>query len=194
MKDKKQLIIISLSVVVFDLVLSAYILGTKNSRRIAVNFETSVPAEEEHKYQFLQKSMSDYICSLSEELKIDSDLVVAILMAENPEFNPEAVHRNINGTIDCGLFQLNDRYIWTSFANAYWFDNVELDPFNWKHNSFLAIHHLAYLQSKLKVTDEIIMAYNCGINAVMADKIPDSTKSYLRKVKTNLFLLNQQVE
>ena len=194
----KEIVIICVVLVVM-VVFCAYILGTKNSRRIAVNFETSMSAEtassdEEHKYQFLQKPMSDYICSLSDELKIDSDLVVAILMVENPEFNPDAVHKNANGTIDCGLFQLNDRYIWTSFANAYWFDNIELDPFNWKHSAFLAIHHLAYLQSKLKVTDEVICAYNCGINAVMADKIPDSTKSYLKKVKTNLFLLNQQVE
>lgn len=189
---KSNLIISCVSAVVLLLVVFAYYLGTKNSRRVAVNFETSLPEEEQHKYQFLPEAMSDYICSLSDELSIDSDLVVAILMVENPEFNPEAVHRNTNGTIDCGLFQLNDRYIWTSFRDAYWFDNIELDPFNWKHSSFLAMHHIAFLQSKLKVTDEIIMAYNCGVGAVMSEKIPDTTKSYLRKVRTNLFLLKPE--
>lgn len=190
MKNKLW-IIISASAVLFMLVF-AYILGTAHEKRIAVNFETEeVQTEELHRYQFLQKDVSDYICSLSDELEIDSDLVVAILMAENPEFDPEAVHRNTNGTIDCGLFQLNDRYIWTSFKDAYWFDNIELNPFNWKHSSFLAIHHIAYLTKKAKVTDEVIMAYNCGVGAVMSGAVPETTKAYLKKVKTNLFLLKR---
>lgn len=189
---KEKLIAYSLSAVILMLVaLVFYILGTKNARRVAVNFDTVMPEEEQHKYQFLPEAMSNYICSLSNELNIDSDLVVAILMVENPEFNAEAVHRNINGTIDCGLFQLNDRYIWTSFRDAYWFDNIELNPFNWKHSSFLAIHHIAYLTKKAKVTDEVIMAYNCGVGAVMSGAVPETTKAYLKKVKTNLFLLKR---
>lgn len=195
-KITRKQTIITCCIVSFCLLLNinSYILGTKHSKRIAVNFELTQTEEEQHKYQFMPEAMSNYICSLSEELNVDSDLVVAILMVENSEFNPEAVHRNINGTIDCGLFQLNDRYIWTSFKSAYWFENIELDPFNWKHNSYLAIHHIGYLQSKLKVTDEIIMAYNCGISAVMSEQIPDSTKVYLKKVKTNLFLLKQEIK
>ena len=192
---KNNLYIIITGVCVSFVAITAYALGTVHEKRIAVNFETAeVHAEEPHRYQFLQKDISDYICSLSEELEIDSDLVVAILMAENPEFDPEAVHRNTNGTIDCGLFQLNDRYIWTSFKNAYWFNNIELDPFNWKHSAFLAIHHIAYLQKKMKVADEVIMAYNCGATTVMSGNIPDSTKVYLKKVKTNLYLLEREIE
>lgn len=192
MKNKLWIIISVSAVLLIALLVTAYTLGTSHEKKIAVNFETAeIQNEEPHKYQFLQKDVSDYICSLSDELEIDSDLVVAILMVENPEFNAEAVHRNINGTIDCGLFQLNDRYIWTSFKDAYWFDNIELNPFNWKHSSFLAIHHIAYLTKKAKVTDEVIMAYNCGVGAVMSGDIPDSTKAYLKKVKTNLFLLKR---
>ena len=193
MKNKLWLLISVSAVLFFALLVTAYCLGTVHEKRIAVNFETAeVHTEEPHRYQFLQKDISDYICSLSEELEIDSDLVVAILMAENPEFDPEAVHRNVNGTIDCGLFQLNDRYIWTSFKDAYWFHNIELDPFNWKHSAFLAIHHIAYLQKKMKVVDEVVMAYNCGATTVMSGNIPETTKVYLKKVKTNLFLLNPE--
>lgn len=191
---KNKILAVVAAVVLVVLLVTAYILGTAHEKRIAVDFETveiQIQNEEPHKYQFLQKDVSDYICSLSEELEIDSDLVVAILMAENPEFDPEAVHRNNNGTIDCGLFQLNDRYIWTSFKDAYWFDNIELNPFNWKHSSFMAIHHIAYLTKKAKVTDEVIMAYNCGIGAVMSGAVPETTKAYLKKVKTNLFLLKR---
>ena len=190
MKNKLY-IIITVSAVLF-LLIAAYILGTAHEKRIAVNFETEeVQTEEPHRYQFMPKEISDYICSLCEELEVDSDLAVSHLMTENPELDVDAVHLNINGTVDCGLWQLNDRYLWTSFKDAYWFENVELNPFNWKHNTYIAVHHIAYLQKKLKVTDDAIMAYNCGIAAVMSGDIPDSTKVYLKKVKTNLFLLKR---
>ena len=110
-------------------------------------------------------------------------------MVENPEFNQEAIHRNENGTIDCGLFQLNDRYVWTTFKASYWFDNIELDPFNWKHNAYIAMHHIKALQDQLKLQDEVIMAYNCGIGAVMNETVPAATKVYLAKVKNNIVLL-----
>ena len=180
------LILLSFSI---SCILSFYA-GKSKGRYIAVDFSIEdVVEDSEHKYSFLNKSLSDYICNLSAELGIDSDLVVSILMVENPEFNPDVMHKNINGTIDCGLFQLNDRYLWTTFKNSYWVDNIELDPFNWKHNCFIAMHHLAYLQEKLKVADEVVMAYNCGIGAVMNNEVPASTKVYLCKVKNNMVLL-----
>ena len=159
--------------------------------RVAINL--TIPEEEyeeePHKYGFLKKEVSDYICELSEKNEINPDLVVAILMVENPEFNPDAINRNENSTVDCGLFQLNDKYLWTTFKDNYWFDNVELDPFNWKHNTYIAISHIKYLNNNLKVQDDIILAYNCGIGAVMNNDIPYASKLYLKKVKNNLFLL-----
>lgn len=162
----------------------------KEKEKIILKIEDSVNEIEcEYKYDFIDYKIAVYIESLCEELNVDSDLIFAILMVENPEFNIEAINRNLNNTVDCGLFQLNDKYIWTDFKNRYWIKDIELDPFNWKHNSYLAIHHIKYLQDKLKVTDEIIMAYNCGITAVMKDEIPNSTKMYLAKVKNNIHLL-----
>ena len=185
------LVLVSFSI---SCILSFYA-GKSKGKYIAVDFSIEdVVEDSEHKYSFLNKSLSDYICNLSAELGIDSDLVVSILMVENPEFNPDVMHKNINGTIDCGLFQLNDRYLWTTFKNSYWVDNIELDPFNWKHNCFIAMHHLAYLQEKLKVADEVVMAYNCGIGAVMNNEVPASTKVYLCKVKNNMVLLKGNAE
>jgi hypothetical protein len=169
--------------------------GKKQTKVVAVDFTVEEETEQEigvWKYQFLKKELSDYICGLCNEMEINSDLIVAILMKENPEFNPEATHRNENGTIDVGMFQLNDRYVWTTFKDSYWFDNVELDPFNWKHNTYLAVHHIEYLQKQLKVMDDVIMAYNCGIGAVMNGDIPDRTKSYYANVKLNMKLLNKE--
>lgn len=196
--SKKEFVI---SLTVFLLLVSALFFGgmcvgsniaTENHSKI-VHVDLDVTEEtvtdETWKYPFLNQQISDYICKLSEELKLDSDLVVAILMVENPEFNPKATHLNENGTIDTGLFQLNDRYCYSTFCNSYWDLTVEFNPFNWKHNTFIALHHIEYLQSKLKLQDEVIMAYNCGAGAVLSGNIPDSTKIYLSHVKNNLTLL-----
>ena len=185
------LIVILLFVIVGLLSFNA---GKKKSKVIAVDFTVNEESEENGTwtYPFLKKELSDYICGLCNEMEINSDLIVAILMKENPEFNPEATHKNENGTIDVGMFQLNDRYVWTTFKDSYWFDNIELDPFNWKHNTYLAVHHIEYLQKQLKVMDDVIMAYNCGIGAVMNGNIPDRTKTYYANVKLNMQLLNKE--
>lgn len=186
------IIIIILSVMLLGMLITgAYLAGCKRSKRVAIDFtiEEFTVDEREPKYKMLPKELSNYICDLSAELELDPDLVVAILMRENPEFNPEATHRNDNGTIDVGMFQLNDYYLWTEFKSNYWFDNIELNPFNWKHNTYIALHHLKYLQDKFKVQDDVIMAYNGGKGAVMNGTIKPSTFNYLANVKNNLFLL-----
>lgn len=185
------LIIILSVILVSSLVVTAYLAGRKHEKKVAVDFtvQTFVKDEREPKYKFLPIEVSNYICDMCDELVMDSDLTVARLMVENPEFNPEATHRNENGTIDVGLFQLNDYYLWTTFKTRYWFDNIQLDPFNWKHNTYIALHHMKYLDDKFKVQDDAIMAYNCGEGNVMNGTIPASTITYLAKVKNNLFLL-----
>lgn len=167
----------------------------KSKLIIHTDFENTKILEEiiEPKYDFMPTEISNYICILSNELELDSDLVVAILMNENPTFNSEATNRNKNGTMDCGLFQLNDRYIWTDFVPDYWFDiDVEFNPYNWKHNTFLALHHIRYLLDKIKIIDDSIMAYNCGIGAVINDNIPESTRIYLKRVLNNYNLLKNR--
>ena len=172
-----------------------YNLGKRsNKEKIAIDLVVpeSEYEEEPHKYGFLKKELSDYICELAAKTGVNSDLIVAILMVENPEFDSEAVNHNGNATVDCGLFQLNDRYLWTTFKDSYWFDNVELDPFNWKHNTYIAVSHIEYLLNTLKVQDDAIMAYNCGIGAVMNGNIPPASKVYLAKVKLNMKLLKKE--
>lgn len=142
-------------------------------------------------YPFMPKEISDYICTLSSELELDSDLAVAILMRENPNFVTDASHRNTDGTYDIGLFQLNDKWTWSSFVPLFWDLNIDFDPFNWKHNTFLALHLIKDLSTSLKVQDEVIMAYNAGTGRVMSGNIPASTYEYLAAVKNNLQLLKK---
>lgn len=144
------------------------------------------------RYDFIDREMSVYIKSLCKEFDVDSDLVFGILMTENETFNINAINKNSNGTLDCGLFQLNDKYLWTTFKNDYWDKDVELNPFNWKHNSYIAIKHIRYLQKNLESRDKVIMAYNCGITAVFKNKVPIRTKSYLTKVNYNIDTLKNK--
>lgn len=194
----KVIIALCLLIIYF---LSAFMIGVnyqkdKSKLIVHTDFENTEIKQEiiEPKYDFMPAEISNYIVQLSEELELDSDLIAAILMQENPTFDPEATNRNKNGTTDCGLFQLNDRYIWTDFVPDYWFDvDIEFNPYNWKHNTFLALHHIQHLFDKLKVFDDVVMAYNCGIGAVMNNNIPESTKIYLSKVKNNFNLLKNNI-
>ena len=193
MKRIKKMICVSAAVtlVVTSGCVTSYFIGQKNGRRIAVDFslEELEKDNREPKYKFIPAALSNYICDLSAELELDSDLVLAHLLVENPEFNPDAIHKNDNGTVDLGLFQLNDKYLWTTFKDDYWFDNVELDPFNWKHNTYIALHLMADLHKEFKVQDDAIMAYNGGRGAVMNGTIKPGTVVYLREVKNNYMLL-----
>lgn len=195
---KKTMMIISFMFVIFSIgtFLGVLIQSTQMKKIVYVDFiaEEIEEVETEHKYQFLPAELSDYIVRMCNELEIDSDLAVAILMQENPEVNFEAMHRNENGTIDLGLWQLNDKYLYTTFQNNFWqFEGVELNAFDWKHNTFIALHQIEWLQSRLKVFDDVVMAYNCGIGAVMNRTIPASTKVYLCRVKNNYNLLKGEI-
>ena len=161
----------------------------KTKKIVYVGFieeEVESVQQSEHKYKFLPKELSDYIVQMCKELEIQDDLAVAILIQENPEINFNAMHRNENGTVDLGLWQLNDKYLYTTFSTNFWkFENVELNAFDWKHNTFIALHQIEWLASRLKVFDDVVMAYNCGIGATMNRKIPSSTITYLKRVKYN---------
>ena len=193
MKRIKKLICVfaAVTLVVTSGCFTSYFIGQKNGRRIAVDFslEELEKDNREPKYKFIPAALSNYICDLSAELELDSDLVLAHLLVENPEFNPDAIHKNDNGTVDLGLFQLNDKYLWTTFKDDYWFDNVELDPFNWKHNTYIALHLMGDLHKEFKVQDDAIMAYNGGRGAVMNGIIKPVTYEYLGKVNNNYMLL-----
>lgn len=190
---KRQILAYIATVAILAVIfLFGFFTGRKTIAKVVhvdLDADKKTEVEEPGKYPFLNSQLSRYICNLSEELGIDSDLVVAILMNENPEFNPDVIHRNENGTNDLGLFQLNDRYCYTTFVESYWDMDVEFNPYNWKHNAFIALHHIEYLQSRLKVQDDVIMAYNGGIGAVINNQIASSTYYYLARVKNNLRLL-----
>lgn len=190
-------ILLAISFLFFCAGMSAFSKSRKAKEKI-VYCEFGVPeavAEEvKGKYDFLPTEISDYICLLGNQLDVDTDLAVSILLRENPQLITEAVHTNPNGTIDIGLWQLNDRYLWANFVPRYWKLESEFDPFNWKMNTFIALHLLSDLSESLKVKDDVIMAYNCGSAAVMQGNVPDTTISYLAAVNLNYKMLKNGAE
>lgn len=197
LRQGKVVVALSAIFTIIGSVILGFAVGKRQTEKvIAVNItETPLVFEEvSQEYPFLPKDLSLYIEDLCTQLEIDTNLAVAILLQENPEIKADATNRNQNGTSDLGLWQLNDRYLYTDFEKKYWKMEVELNPFNWKHNTFIALNHIYWLQSRLKVQDDVIMAYNCGIGAVMNNKVPDITKVYLRRVKNNYNLLKGQID
>lgn len=170
-----------------------FYLYVKKPKVVYYEFNDEVTKENcDWKYRMMPCEMSDYICEMCVELEIDSDMAVAILIRENPEFNPNVTHKNENGTIDLGLWQLNDKYLYRVFIDRYWKIPVEFNPFNWKMNTYIALHHIKYLQNEMKVFDDIICSYNCGEGNVMRRSIPTSTYQYLAYVKNMYNLLKDQ--
>jgi hypothetical protein len=114
-------------------------------------------------------------------------LSLAILSAENAGHDHRAVHLNENGTKDLGLFQINDRYLFTKFIPAYWDLPRAFDPFAPEDNIYIAVSHLKYLLTAFgDDVDKAIMAYNAGEGAVMRGAIPPSTHGYHRRVKATM--------
>jgi hypothetical protein len=159
---------------------------------IGINKEIVKEKEVCLKWQILgiDDEMANYIEHLCNKENVDVNLVLGILIRENPTFNPQITNKNKNGTIDCGLFQLNSKYIRSDFEWRYWSGNIEFDPFNYMHNSYIAIHHIKRLSEICKNQNEVIMSYNCGRNKVVNNKIPKSTVKYLYDVNKNIAMLN----
>lgn len=123
----------------------------------------------ENKYSsFLDDEKAEFICTLSRDFNVDSDLVVSILEKENPTLNETATGSvNSNGTRDLGLFQLNDKSLFSKggFLDLWWKEEFgEFNADNWKHNTYIAVK---YIQDLTKTFGEvnvffIAAGYNAG--------------------------------
>lgn len=130
----------------------------------------------ENKYaSFLDDEKAEYICRVSSDFGVDPDLVVAILEKENPTLTENATSKeNQNGTRDLGLFQLNDRSLFSSkgFLELWWKDEFgEFNADNWKHNTYIAVK---YIQDLTKTFGSNAYYVAAGYNAGM----PRAFKAY----------------
>ena len=148
---------------------------------------------------FIDDEKAYYIEDWCKTIDIDPNLVMAILMQENPDAKIDAVSKpNINGSVDMGLFQLNSKYVYTTFKDAYWefdkewmTDPAEFNPMNWQHNSYVAIRLIKDLYDTFNGDIEKIAAgYNCGTGRTLKGNLPAATIAYQKSVLNYYNALN----
>ena len=152
-----------------------------------------------NKYKpFLSDDMAMYISYLSKSFNIDPDIMVAILKTENLTKNPEAVSKpNKNGSVDIGLFQLNDRSLYSKggFVELFWkFDELEFQATNWKHNTYIAVRYVDDLCKSfgrdILVAPIIASGYNGGRSTAIKYRdtgvVPAHVQDYVTKFTENL--------
>lgn len=174
-------------------------IGLVSDKFLTVYEEPVVVENFENKYSFfLDDEKAQFIVGLCEDFSVNSDLVVAILMKENPTLISDVVGKpNKNGTVDLGLFQLNDRCLFQKggFLEMFWpADFPDFDPMNWKHNSYVAVRLIDDLTRTFGTSahENIAAAYNCGAGRVFSGEIPTSTaQDYVPCVMNNLAIIKR---
>jgi hypothetical protein len=149
---------------------------------------------------FLPDDMADFITECCRSFGVDVNLVVAMLEMENPSLDVSAVSKvNENGTYDIGLFQLNDRSLYSKdgFLDKYWNSLLgEFNPDNWKNNAYVAIKFIGDLEKMFGKDNVywIACAYNAGPGRAYKewtktedDKqyLPESTRTYYGPMVVN---------
>jgi hypothetical protein len=135
------------------------------------------------------QSFNEYLKAQCKEVGVPVNVAYAILLQENPELRPDAVHYNLNGSKDVGMFQLNSYYLYTDFIPRYWRLSEEFKWDNPFHSAYIAVRHIKWLWSLCTVgTPEsskiftVALAYNCGRSALESGKVPAQSVSYAVRV------------
>jgi len=108
-------------------------------------------------------------------------LWIAARLAEvESDFDAKCTSKNKNGSIDCGLWQLNSTYI-KEFSWRY-NDGKKLDPYNVMDSTRVALRYLARLYSATGSWQAAVAAYNCGLTRYCSGDIPETTIAHVNKV------------
>lgn len=83
------------------------------------------------------------------------------LMLSESEGNPRALHHNLDGTIDRGLFQLNSAWL-NEFSWRY-NQGKKIDPYDEWTSTSVALQYLAALIKATGSIRDALIAYNCGL-------------------------------
>lgn len=111
---------------------------------------------------------------LEEADKQDIPLSLAFALAyTESRYNLNAVNANVNGSIDRGLFQLNNR----SFPRL-----EEEDFFSAKTSARYGMSHLRYCMNVAGNDLTALAMYNAGVTRVKSDKTPKITLAYVSKI------------
>lgn len=112
------------------------------------------------------------ILEAAERENIPLTLAFALAYTES-RFKTTAVNRNVNGSIDRGLFQLNDRS----------FPDLEIaDFFSPQVSAQYGMRHLRFCRSVAKDDLVAVAMYNAGVTRVKNNQTPKTTISYVSQI------------
>lgn len=100
--------------------------------------------------------------SESKRYGIDPHLALAVARVES-DLNPRLIYYNEDGSIDRGLFQINNRSEKWLAAKA---GLTEYDPFNPEDSIRMGLWYLSYLNERYQNKHAILTAYNRGENGL----------------------------
>ena len=116
----------------------------------------------------------------------DIPLSLAFALAHTESsYNVKAINRNVNNSIDRGLFQLNSN----SFPGL-----TESEFYDAEKSAYYGLSHLKFCLGNAGNEVSALAMYNAGTNRVRSNKTPLSTLNYIGKILAYQKMLEQLFE
>lgn len=119
------------------------------------------------------KEVSDAVLKYADEYSIPLSLAFALAYTES-RYKITAMHKNTNGSIDRGLFQLNN----TSFPKL-----EESDFYDPKISARYGLAHLRFCLNTAGNEIAALAMYNAGTNKVRKNNTPQVTLNYISQIQ-----------
>lgn len=150
-------------------------LQNKEDKGLALYRQMESRAAVEWFYTHVTNSREIALAVLEEADKNDIPVSLAFALAHTESnYRVTAVNSNVNGSIDRGLFQLNNN----SFPNV-----EEADFFNPKVSAHYGLAHLRYCMKTAGNEIAALAMYNAGTNKVRNNLTPQITLNYISKIE-----------
>ena len=119
------------------------------------------------------KEISSSILQYADMYNIPLSLAFALAYTES-RYNVNAIHVNTNGTVDRGLFQLND----SSFPKI-----SEIDFYNADVSARYGLSHLRFCLNTAGNEIAALAMYNAGTGSVKKNSTPQITLNYISQIE-----------
>ena len=131
-----------------------------------------------------RRSVALAIIEAADRENIPLSLAFALAYTES-RYNFNAVNTNVNGSIDRGLFQLNDR----SFPQL-----EDSDFFSPQVSARYGMRHLRFCRGVAKDDLVAVAMYNAGVSRVKNNQTPKSTLAYVSNIARYRAVLEAEFE
>ncbi len=121
------------------------------------------------------------ILSSADKFDVPLSLAFALAYTES-QYKSNAMHKNANGSVDRGLFQLN--------SNS-WPNLTEADFYNPKTSAYYGLSHLNYCLKTAGNEIAALAMYNAGSTKVRHNNTPQTTLNYISQIQKYRGMLEQ---